>query len=673
MSMNKNFRDKAVFNIPHDRLASCLRTACCILVVFLLFLFFRHLAPFVYQTNDDLFLRMIASGEISGTPESRLHFIAYPAGLLLSLLYRCFPSLPWYGLFLCCSFGFAMILILFVLLRDTRTWFGGCIAVILFCMLSCGFLFAHLAELQFTTSAGIAAAGALFLFIVSAPSSSLRETLKHYAGFFLLSAYAFCIRDQVLFMCFPFLGMAGLSEYLDAGKLPGEETSGKKPVSRFICKNKHQRNLLLLGVVFLAMLAALLLTEKIAYHGDDWRSFQSYSAARASVYDYEGYPDYDTYEATYRELGISRSSYEAAAHRYCLILDPAIDRHSMEVLENISRQERAASLESFSEKVRDMAAFFFERHRSDADKPLNLLVYRCYILFIACALFSRKWNALRDILFALFARMAIWAYLLFYGRLPVRISQSVYLAELAVLFAAAFSHRLWILRRETLSPDPTADPTAFSHKLRIPRRDPLSLSEGSPDQNRMPSKKETASGLNFISLREKLCPPVFLLSLGIILYTCVRSGIPNAKAAAETAAARLQFSESFTVMKDYFKAHPDCFYYLDTNSFAYFTEDALKAEEHADSNYLFMGGWAAKSPWYEKKMEKEQIADPAAALCEDPFVYAVFMNTEDTGYGYLEAFYAENYPDVRLEEVETVDAGGGVSFVILNAVPEKTP
>lgn len=641
MSMNKNFRDKAVFNISHDRLASCLRTACCILVVFLLFLFFRHLAPFVYQTNDDLFLRMIASGEISGTPESRLHFIAYPAGLLLSLLYRCFPSLPWYGLFLCCSFGFAMILILYILLRDTKTWFGGCIAVILFCMLSCGFLFAHLAELQFTTSAGVAAAGALFLFIVSVPSSSFRETLKHYAGFFLLSAYAFCVRDQVLFMCFPFLGMAGLSEYLDAGKLPEEETSGKKPVSRFICKNKHQRNLLLLGVVFLAMLAVFLLIEKIAYHGDDWRSFQSYSAARASVYDYEGYPDYDTYEETYRELGISRSSYEAAAHRYCLILDPAIDQHSMEILENISRQERAASLGSFSKKVHDMTAFFFERHRSDADKPLNLLVYRCYILFMACALLSRKWNALRDILFALFARMAIWAYLLFYGRLPVRISQSVYLAELAVLFAAAFSHRLWILR--------------------------------SSCQNRMPSKKGTSSGLNFIFLREKLCPPVFLLSLGIILYTCVRSGIPNAKAAAETASARLQFSESFTVMKDYFRAHPDCFYYLDTNSFAYFTEDALEPNENTDSNYLFMGGWAAKSPWYEKKLEKEQIADPAAALCEDPFVYAVFMNTEETGYGYLEAFYAENYPDVRLEEVETVDAGGGISFVILNAVPKKTP
>lgn len=85
-----------------------------------------------------------------------------------------------------------------------------------------------------------------------------------------------------------------------------------------------------------------------------------------------------------------------------------------------------------------------------------------------------------------------------------------------------------------------------------------------------------------------------------------------------------------------------------------------------------MGGWAAKSPWYEKKLKKEQIADPAAALFEDSSIYAVFMDTEETGYDYLEAFYAENYPGIRLEEVETIDTGD-ISFIILNAVQEETP
>ncbi len=628
---------------PLRRQEPYLLAACSVFAVFFLLCFFRRLAPFVYQTNDDLFLRMIASGEMSGEPESRLHFISYPAGLLLSLLYRSLPSLPWYGLFLCASFCLTLVLVLYALLRREKTLSARCLTVLLFCMLSYSFLFVHIASLQFTTSAGIAAAGALFLFSLSAPSASFRETLKNNACFLLLSAYAFCIRNQVLFMCLPFLGMIGLGKYLDMRKLPEDPLpnqnntrsvpsktadGSRKSRRNFLHhKNRQQKNLLLLGFLFLAMLASFLFIEKTAYHSSDWRSFRSYSDARASVYDYEGYPDYDTWQDTYQELGITRSSYEAAAHRYSLMLEPAIDQHSMEVLEEISSQKRTISPAEFPQKLKEMTAFFLERHRSDADKPLNLLVYRCYLLFILCALFSRKWRAIRDILFALSARMVVWSWLVFNGRLPVRISQSVYLAELAVLFAVAFRYRFW----------------------------------QSWEQSGQNGKKVRCSYA------------VWGISILLILFTCIRSGIPNAKAAAEESAARLTFSESFTFMKDYFHDHPDHFYYLDTNSFAYFTEDALSPEQPADSNYLFMGGWAAKSPWYDKKLKQKGILDPASALYENPSVHAVFMNTEETGYGYLEDFYAENYPGVSLEVTETVDAGNGLSFLIVNAVSEKAP
>ena len=593
-----------------------------VLAVFLLFCFFRHLAPFVYQTNDDLFLSMIASGKMSGDPETHLHFISYPAGLFLSLLYRSFPSLPWYGLFLCCSFGLTMIFVLYFLLRQEKTLLINAGTTFLFCIISYGFFFPHIASLQFTTSAGIAVAGALFLFVISPLSDSLQGTLRNHAGFFLLSIYAFCIRNQVLLMCIPFLGIIGLSKYLNAGKLSDIHLPDKQTIPPLFCKNKQQKNLLLLGSLFLVMLASFFLIEKLAYYNSNWRAFRSYSAARASVYDYEGYPDYDTYQKVYQELGITRSSYEAAAHRYSLLLEPAINQHTMEVLEDISRQEQTASFQNMPKKLREMISFFWERHFSDADKPLNLLVYRCYLLFLICAVFSRKWRAVRDILFTMFARMVIWTYLIFYGRLPIRISQTIYLTELALLFAIAFGYKLW--------------------------------------QSRLVAKK-------------KLCHAIWIMSTILILYTCICSGIPNAKAIAEESAARLQFSESFIDIKQYFAARPDDFFYLDTNSFAYFTEDALQIAPQEASNYLFMGGWAAKSPWYEKKLKANGILDPAAALYENPNVYAVFMNSETTNYAYLEAFYAENYPGVQIEIVDTVETANGLSFSILKGVQKKTP
>lgn len=613
--------------LPTEKQKSFIPALLCALIVLGLFCFFRILSPFVYQTNDDLFLRMIASGEVSGEPESHLHFISYPAGLFLSLLYRLFPSLPWYGLFLCFTFLLTEFLVLSTLLRREKSLPARVIIVFLFSMISCSFLFPHIASLQFTTSAGLTAAGSLFLFSVASSSSSLEETLKNHTGFFLLSACTFCIRDQVLFMCFPFIGMIWIGKYWNARKLPDISQSDTSHFS-FLCKNGQQKSLLGLASLFLTMILFFLLIEKLAYQDSEWLSFRAYSSARASIYDYEGYPDYDTHQKTYQELGISRSSYEGASRRYSLILDPALNLHSMETLEELSAQERLASAGSFREKAAEMIAFFLERHRSDADKPLNLLVYRCYLLFVFCTLFSGKRSALRDIFFLFSARMVIWTYLVYRGRLPIRVSQTVYLAEMAVLFAVVFRYRLWEARSE-------------EDRCFTPRR-------------------------------QKLCRGIWGLSVLLILFTCLRSGIPHALETAKESAARLQFSESFVHMKDYFSAHPDAFYYLDTNSFSYFTEDALQTAPRGESNYLMMGGWAAKSPWYEKALKKRGIADPAAALCEDPSVYAVFMDTEETGYDYLENFYSENYPGVQLKVVETVDAGNGISFLILKGYPKET-
>ena len=57
------------------------------ITVFLLFRYFYSLSPFIYFTNDDVFFDSIASGEMTGTPNPRLYYIGFPAGLLISTLY----------------------------------------------------------------------------------------------------------------------------------------------------------------------------------------------------------------------------------------------------------------------------------------------------------------------------------------------------------------------------------------------------------------------------------------------------------------------------------------------------------------------------------------------------------------------------------------------------------
>lgn len=615
LSFHRQRSNKDINTVFRKKTEPCLLGVLSVLVVFLLFWYFRRLSPFIYQTNDDLFLKMIVSGEMTGTPNPRMFYLSYPAGLLLSALYRLSPQLPWYGLLFCFTIGLTMTVILYSILKREKHPAVRLLTVVLFCLFSYGFLFLHIAELQFTTVTAMAGCGALFLFMLAPPADSLREALKNNSGFLLFSAYSFCFRGQAFIMFFPMIGMIGLGKYLDAGKASS---------ASLFQINRQRKNLLALAGIFIAIIGSLFMLEKLAYQREDWNVFSAYTEASETVYDYEGYPDYDTHRETYTELGITRSSYEAAAHRYCIALEPGINRETMETLAAIIEKERRLSLSELPGKFQEMAAFFLDRHLSYTDRPLNLLVYCCYILFFICGILSGKKCALRDILFLGFARMVIWTYLVFYGRLPSRVSQSVYMGELAVLLAIAFGYRLWAFRK-------TAE-RSF--------------------------------------LRQRACSSFWVMTVCFLTFVCLRFGFPKAEAAAWEAKSRLQFSQSFVDIKNYFYAHPDNFYYLDMDSFGSFTEDGLQNTVSGYDNFLYLGSWIPHSPWYDAKFERQGISDPAKALYENPNVYVVFMNTEGISYDYLADFYAENYPGVTLEIADTVNVSNDLQFLILKGTSD---
>ena len=289
----------------------------------------------------------------------------------------------------------------------------------------------------------------------------------------------------------------------------------------------------------------------------------------------------------------------------------------METLEEIAEAEIALTPSKLPAKLKEMALSFLDRHISYTDRPLNLLVYSLYILFFVTALISKKKIVMRDIILIGIARMFIWAYLLYYGRLPARVSQAVYLAELVLLLGIAWKYRIW------------------------------------------------ETGCKTDSGRKSLIG-FWSLSILCIVFIMFRFGMPKAEAAKYEASGRLNFSQAFIDIKDYFGEHPENFYFLDMNSFGSFTEDALQGHRDEYGNFLFMGSWVPHSPWYAEKFERQGIleTDAAKAAFENN-VYFVFMKTEATGYDYLIDFYAENYPDVSIELVEELTVSNDVTFQIL--------
>ena len=247
--------------------------------------------------------------------------------------------------------------------------------------------------------------------------------------------------------------------------------------------------------------------------------------------------------------------------------------------------------------------------------------------------------------------MVIWIYLVYNGRLPARVSQAVYIAELLILLGIALKYKLW----------------KFSLDAALWKSSPRAAQEESSFEA-APENPSRDAALRNIPKSTLNIPYIFwCLILCCFVFLAYRFGFPKARAAADEASSRLQFSQSFVDIKDYFADHPENLYYLDMNSFGSFTEDGLQGGINTYGNYLFMGSWVPHSPWYAEKFERSGIkeADAAAALFENPNVYAVFMKTEGTGYEYLSDFYAENYPGVTLEVVEEITVSNDITFQIL--------
>ena len=63
----------------------------------LYFLFLHSRFSFIYDINDDVAMRNVAAGVITGTPDAHLIHVKYVLGLVISGLYAVLPGLDWYS------------------------------------------------------------------------------------------------------------------------------------------------------------------------------------------------------------------------------------------------------------------------------------------------------------------------------------------------------------------------------------------------------------------------------------------------------------------------------------------------------------------------------------------------------------------------------------------------
>ena len=140
-----------------------------VLITAVYFLFVYQNLPFIYDINDDVAMRNVAAGVITGKPDAHLIFVKYILGLCISGLYGIFPGWDWYGIVMIgiILLSFALILYRGLVMDRSPLWkIAYVIASLL--LFTCVGLW-HITSFQWTVTAAFAGTAGIFLFYFVCP------------------------------------------------------------------------------------------------------------------------------------------------------------------------------------------------------------------------------------------------------------------------------------------------------------------------------------------------------------------------------------------------------------------------------------------------------------------------------------------------------------------------
>ncbi len=386
--------------------------------------------------NDDWGMYSTLSGAYTGTPDAHVMFFLYPLAWLLARLYTLWSFLPWYGLFqhgvqTACLFA---VYRRFIRLRrrhhpdDPLLLPALCAFLLLFFIMDLNVI----SEAQYTTTAGLAAAAALFCFITSRVNQSGAGFFLDNVPTFLFAWISFSMRQNIFYLMLPMAGMLWLSKWILAHR------SGYANVV-----------LKLLGFALLLCLGLGLLwgANAAAYASPEWADFRKINHYRERVGDFYGWPEYEECKEELQTLNIDEETYmyrrNGAPHiGYSMSVEDWKQMHDIARNCYLARTPLKGRLKNIAVSL--LNVFFY----GDGMQPANLVTGFLLLLTPVLIFFSRNARALFVYLMYLFGRSVSWVYVLYEGRFPKRIVQPLITADFLILLGILLAFNLLYTRRQ---------------------------------------------------------------------------------------------------------------------------------------------------------------------------------------------------------------------------------
>ncbi len=525
------------------------------------------LCPPVFYLNDDVAMRSILSGAYTGTPNGHAVYMKYPLTGVLALLYRVLGFVPWMELF----FAFSILLCM--------SFFADCFASRLMgCVLALGIYMPFVLYMHYTLVAALLAATAIFLLVKG------DKELKAW----VLLLLSFLIRSQVGLLSLPFVLCAWVWR---VGLLDGGQ------------RKQEGIRMLKWGVIWIAAVLCCSLSHSICYSSPEWKEYLDYNDSRTLLYDYTNFLSVDTYGENCTAYGMTSTEYDIL-YNYNNMLDSSIDAQRMEeIADKVSESMKPAGdiLSSMKNSVRQ----YFTHIRYD-DAPLNYIWLGAVLILGCCCVLSKRWFMLGIVAVLELGRSVVWIYLIWKGRFPQRVSQSLYLLEILLLLGM-----LMVL----------AGQMKWSEK----------------------GKKIMAWGL-----------------AAVLLIAC---GIQWKHTLADMK-YRDDVQQGWEIVKGYCEERPETIFFADVFSVVQYAESQYTRD---CENIVLLGGWLSASPLSGEIFEKIGVADAGEALYDVKEVRLLAVKDRDVQW--LEEYLQERFGPCELKETGVIVLQDGRDFAEYGVYP----
>lgn len=649
---------------------------------------------FYYDLNDDTMMLDIMSGVYSGTPDGHNMQTLYPLGAVVALCYRLCRTIPWYGLFLLlCQFGcLYLVSVRLCALAggaekpgtdEKSRRFHAAKRLFLLSVLTLvvwGVCLEHFVNIQYTVTAAILSATAIFLFLTVPDTDNGREFVIRNIPSMTLVVLAYQLRSEMLLLTLPYIGLAGLY------RLTGEK--------KIFVKD----NLVKYGTVLGIMLAGMLVSRGIdyaAYGSEEWKDFLRFFEARTTVYDF--YPELITgeeYEQELTRLGVAEHQ-QMLLRNYNYGLDDTINTELLTKMAEYAGSTLRAGRD-WSAIAREQIYRYFHRTFRGGDGPYSILLLGMYAAVLIAGFYGggasgereeniegniekniedseknqgkekktrrsagrllRKYAVIWQIILLAVMRSAIWMFILLRGRDPERITHSLYLVEYALLGGVLQQEisALWggVLQQETSALWGGVLQQKFSGLWRGVLQQKFSGLPRGAFQHKGAMRFTHGAVCGIVVIFVILAVGWVMDSISFLLTDQAR---------------RESVNENGYAIDKYCREHRENFYFEDVYSTVSFSQKIFEDSMGNDyANYDIMGGWMCGSPLYYEKMGQYGLESAQEALLEQDNVYLIISDSEaeEQGFEWLEKCYDAGGISAAVRKTDMIKNGYAVYQVL---------